>query len=494
MPDQALSRGALARYRFCRGGLAVAALAALFVFPAARVNAEPLREALVRAYEKNPLLNAQRSSVLAVSENIERTKAGYRPRVTGAVDAGLLGEDYKAPPNDMLATLSRAPRGASVEINQNLFDGYRTTNAVGQAKLQTLAAKAILKNTEQITLFTAATAYLEVLTDHAILKIVRDNIDTLQAQLSQAKGRHGFGDVTGTEVAQVQMRLAAAQAQASLAESNVKAGAANYRRVIGVAPSNVVPVRPLDELVPSSLEELETLATRDHPAVVAAQHGVAVAERQVNITRGELLPSLTVTGRLAQRADVLVRGDRQLQSTVFGAISVPIYEGGETYARLRQAKHTAAQRDLEASAVIDEMRSTAAAAWATLIAAKERLASAELQVRSAETVRDGLREEWRMGDRSMRELLDAEQDVLLARINLATTKRERVLASFSVVQSAGRLTMASLRRLELNISDVAMRSSLRSHSGLGNFKLRLTSSCAGTCALPVERWRLRSGL
>ena len=492
LPGSGLSTYARTRWLL---GPVVTAVALL----SAPAQAETIIQALTRAYQNNPSLKAQRASVLATSENIERTRAGYRPKVNATADLGVVGEKYRPNPVGSALDLSRVPRGSGLELNQNLFDGFRTTNSVVQAKSQTLAARATLRNTEQVTLYAAVSAYLDVLTDGRILDFVRENVTTLRAQLTETQGRKSFGDATTTELAQIETRLAAATAQAKLAESIRKTSAANYRRIVGSMPGHLLPARAIDELIPSQLEEAVSLAVRDHPAVIAAQHGVAVALQQIRINRGELLPTVSLTARLQQRFDFNARGDSQVYASAFGSISVPLYEGGEVHARIRQAQHLAEQRDKEAHAVADEVRSAVTSAWGALQAARERVASVEAQIRAAETARNGVREEWRMGEKTLRELLDTEQDMLAARISLASIERERVLASYAVAQAVGRLSLSLLAQVQLNAKKrvvIAKQDSFTVPSSsrpprAPDTSERSSRPCDPACMIAFEHWKLR---
>jgi len=433
-----------------------------FLFtPIHLLQAETLHDALVRAYAANPTLNAQRKSTQAVGENLNRAEAGYKPRINATADAGTYSEKDRYPPDSNLSpsslqapsdntyAVTTHPRGVGLSVNETIFDGFRTPNSVLQAQQGILGAQAATATVEQGTLLLAVTAYVDVLADTAILNRIQRNINDLSAQLQQTREKYCFGDVTKADVAQVESRLAAAKAQFNAAEANLRTSIANYRRAVGSEPQKLLPARSVDELIPPSLDHVVKVALADNPSIHAAVFGIHTAVLNAQIIHGELLPTVSLTGLLNHRHDVTIPGDQQLNASVVGKISIPIYEGGEVVARETQAKFTAAQRALEADAVRDQVRAGAASSWAVFVAAKERVANARVQLAAAQTALEGIREEWALGDRTMREVLDSEQDYLTAEVNLTVAERDRIVASYTLAQVMGRLTLATIGPLNL---------------------------------------------
>ncbi|NNC00760.1 TolC family protein, partial [Corallococcus exiguus] len=193
------------------------------------------------------------------------------------------------------------PRGYGISVEQSIFNGYRTLNSVRQAESSVLGSRETLTNNEQNTLFNAASAYMNVLRDTAILDLQRNNVEVLEEQLRQTQDRFNVGEVTRTDVAQSESRLAAARSQVSIAEANLRASVATYRRVVGVEPRQLAPGRPLDKLLSSNLDTTLKVALTEHPAIKAALHAVDVAEIQVKIEAGALAPQVGVRGSVQQR-------------------------------------------------------------------------------------------------------------------------------------------------------------------------------------------------
>ncbi|WP_457090954.1 TolC family outer membrane protein [Microvirga sp. P5_D2] len=414
------------------------------------VSAETLESALAKAYGNNPNLNAQRAGVRAVDETVSQAKSGYRPQVNASADIGREFSQYDSRrpsvfnPGSTENINRSTPRGYGIQLDQSIFNGFRTDNAVRQAESNVLGSRENLNNNEQNTLFNAASSYMNVLRDTAILDLQRNNVEVIDEQLRQTQDRFNVGEVTRTDVAQAESRLAASRSQASLAEANLRASIAQYRQFIGVEPQQLAPGRPLDKLVPRTVDAALKSAFGEHPAIKSAQHAVDAADLQVKIEQGALAPSLGVRATVAQRYDVQDVGDESLNASAVATLSVPIYEGGQAYSATRQAKEQAGQRRLEADWVRDQVRAAVVSSWGQLEAARAQIQAAQAQIDAAETALNGVREEARVGQRTTLDVLNAQQELLNARVNLITAQRDRVVASYAVVQAMGRLHSRNL--------------------------------------------------
>lgn len=182
-----------------------------------------------------------------------------------------------------------------------------------------------------------------------------------------------------------------------------------------------------------------------HPAIVASLHGVDAAELQVKVTQADLYPVLGIRGLVQRRNDEESFGDRQTSASVVGTLTIPIYEGGRIYSRTRQAKETAGQRRIEVDTQRDIVRAAVVSAWATNEAAKAQIAAAQVQVRAAETALAGVREEARVGQRTTLDVLNAQQELVVARSTLVTAQRDRVVASYAALSAIGQLSVETLR-------------------------------------------------
>lgn len=438
------------------GGVALVALA--FAMSATGAAAQTMEAALARAYSANPTLNAQRAAVRVTNENVPQALSGYRPRITASADIGASITESDTPANATAArrhnqTLSRLnPRGAGVQIDQNLFDSGKTRSSVSQAESQVLGARATLRNTEQNVLLDAATSYMNVLRDTAILTLNRNNVEVLEEQLRQTRDRFQVGEVTRTDVAQAEARLSQSQSQAILAESNLKTSIARFRQNVGAEPKSLAPGRPVENLLPKSLPAALQTALTGHPAILASLHGVDAAELQVKVVEADLYPVIGVRGAVQQRYDSTAFGDNRTSASLVGTLTIPIYEGGQVYSRTRQAKETAGQRRIEVDTQRDTVRAAVVSAWGSLEAAKAQINAAQAQVQAAETALSGVREEAKVGQRTTLDVLNAQQELVSARSSLVSAQRDRVVASYAVLSATGRLS-ADILKLRTEIYD-----------------------------------------
>jgi outer membrane protein len=477
-------------------------------------GAETLRETLELAYRANPALNAQRANLGATGENLAKAKAGFQPKVGAGADLGLYRDSTKPSLEDCSRpfvgetltntgcdpyTTKTTPRGVGLQVNQNLFDGFRTTNAIRQAKSQISAAQATTRSVEQNTLLLATTAYVDVLADTAIVSAAAKNVAALQDQLQQTKARHSFGDVTKTDVAQIESRLAAAQAQHSLAIANLEGDVAAYRRVVGVAPRHLLAPREVSALVPSGLEETVVLSLDRNPAIHAARLGIDIAVLQTKIIRSELLPNVSLTGSVIRRYDISSSGDERLAGAVTGLVSIPLYDGGDVAARTRQSQFVSTQRRLEADSVRDEIRALAEKSWNQYQGARQRVVSTQAQTRAATIAVSGIQSEWLFGERTLREVLDAQQDAVNARVNHVLAQRDLVVSSFTVAQATGRLNLEELDRLDLTarqdsvfaIDQNKLSLKLWPRTKKGEVGATSGAGCLKDCASFASGWSLR---
>jgi outer membrane protein len=251
--------------------------------------------------------------------------------------------------------------------------------------------------------------------------------------------------VTRTDVAQSQASLAQGQASAAGARFDLQNSIAVYRQVIGEQPRNLEPARPVEALLPRSLDAALAIAMKQHPKIQGALHAVDVAASNVTIQEGALLPTLTATGTAAINRDVNGFTNYQTQSySAVASLSIPLYEGGATYSAVRQAKELLGQERLKADLQRETVRSTVIAAWGAFQTTKLKIQSFQAQVRANEIALEGVREEAKVGQRTTLDVLNAQQLLLNSRVRLVTAQRDQVVASYALLAASGQLSAATL--------------------------------------------------
>jgi outer membrane protein len=422
---------------------------------ASAAGAETIGGALVKAYLNNPSINQQRATVRASDENLPKTEAQKLPQLSASGSVGTTDAKVKAP-NGFGGTgttfIDEKPRSYGATVSQLLYDGGRVDNAVSAAESTVFGQREQLRNTEQNVLLQALTYYMDTLRDTAIVGLQKNNVSVLQEQLRQTTDRFNVGELTRTDVAQAQAALALSQAQELGAETNLANSMANYRQAIGDEPRSLAPVAPVSKQLPKTINEAVKISQAEHPAIIAQLHGVDAALLQIKINEGALLPTLGVQGSVQQLWDPqgLSANTRELVGTVTATLSVPIYDGGATYAGIRQAKEQLGAQELATDSQRDQVRAAVVSAWGANLNSYGVLKADKAQVDASEVALVGVREEAKVGQRTTLDVLNAEQTVLNARVQLVTAQHDQVVASYSLLSAIGRL---STRNLGLGVEE-----------------------------------------
>jgi outer membrane protein len=289
-------------------------------------------------------------------------------------------------------------------------------------------------------LLNAATAYMNLLREAGILELQRSNLDVLGEQLRQTKTRLENGNVTATDVSQSEARLNVGRTQLFAAEANYQSARAAYRQVIGLEPGRLAPAAPVDRFSPHTLPSAMAAGVAENAAVTTAQFNLDVAIHQVKVAEGALYPTLSLQGTVQKNYDQTLNLTQSFTAAGSLQYSAPLYQGGAEYAAVRQAKETQGQKQLDLSLARDQARLAVAQAWAQLEAAKSSIESTRNQVKAAEAALNGVREEARLGQRTTLDVLNAQQELVNARVALVQSQRDRLVSSYALLASVGRLS------------------------------------------------------
>ena len=411
------------------------------------VLADTIEAALVRAYQNNPQLNAQRASVRSTDENVPQALSGYRPKVALTASAGYQYTDTNLTSGGSPTAIVRteihgadAPRAAGLTISQTLYNGGQTANKTRAAESQVSGAREGLRVLDEAVLLSAATIYMDYLRDAAIVEVQKSNVRVLEQTLKQTRDRFNVGEVTRTDVAQAEAQLAAGKTQELTAEANLNTTRSNFRRIIGNEPVALAPGSPVDRFLPATLPSAIELSLIENPNVTAAMYGIDVNFLQVKVNEGALLPTVTLQASVQQSYEQQMTIFRTFGASAIAQISAPLYQGGAEYSLIRQSKETLAQQRLNLEQVRDQTRANTVTAWGQLVAGKAQVQSAQAQVTASEIALNGVREEAKAGQRTTLDVLNAQQALVNARVALVTAQHDRVVASYSVLNTVGRLS------------------------------------------------------
>jgi len=404
------------------------------------VRAETLQEALASAYAENPTLQARRAQLRATDEGVPEARSGWRPTVSATGDAGVAETDSAVTPG---GSETQNPLTYGLSVQQPLYRGGRTVAAVSRAKNLVLAERQLLRSVEQDTLFAAATTYMNVLRDTAVVELNVKTEQVLRRELDATRDRAAVGDATRTDVAQAEARLAGAVAGRIQAVGNLETTRAEYRRVIGHPPQDLQRPPPAEGL-PRSMDEAQRLAEEGNPDILSAMYLERAAQDDVRLARGELLPTLSLNGDIEHREDTVTSGTETDSASIIAQLSIPLYQAGGPSARVRRAKQVANQRRLELDEARRTVRDETTQSWEALGTARARITQLETQVRANQIALDGTREQARVGSRILLDVLNAEQELLDAQVNLVSAVSEELVAELRVLSAIGRLTARDL--------------------------------------------------
>lgn len=401
---------------------------------------DTLMGALARAYQHNPMLNAERARQRGTDENVPIALSGYRPRLDVSLSPSLIAVRQLMFDGETQAATLRGYT-AQAMVNQTLFNGFKTGNQVRQAEASVRAGRETLRGVEQTVLLDAVTAYGNVLANQALVDAQRANLAFLRETIEGTRQRLQTGDVTPTDLAQTESRLSRGLADLNTAEVNLAVSRAAYRQVIGVRPGRLAPSAPLDRLLPRTEEEAIAVARRENPATLAATFEVDAAQSAIKVAESALYPTINLQGTLMRQenADPLTLMRRMDQASLIGQINQPIYDGGLAAAQVRQSKEMLSQTRIGLDRVRLASEAAAIGAWEMNEGARVGVRAAEAEVRAASIAFEGVQRDTRVGQRSILELLNAQQELVGARSRLIVAQRDRLVASYTLLSAVGRL-------------------------------------------------------
>jgi outer membrane protein len=410
------------------------------LLPAAAAETITLDAAMALAYQNHPRLEAERATLRATDEDVARALAGWRP--SAQVTSGYGWQHNELSPRLTLPIPEGHPRDVTVTLSQPLFNG-RAFPETRQAKATVRAGRAQLTSIEQRVLLDAVTAYMDVVTDQTAVEIRRQNIALLEEQRRATELRVTAGDLTRTDLNQVQARLASANADLSLTLAKLAASRSAFLRAIGRQAEGLDATPKLPELPPNEETALER-ARQNNPDLLSAREQAEAADASVGVADSQFLPYFSLQGQYRKAQDMLSVGLQSESLSLMAQLRVPLYQGGAEYAGVRKAQELRNRAALLINATERELRETLHSAWEQVTAVRNSMALYENQIQANEEAYRGVQEQARVGERTVIEVLNAAQELLTSRLSLAQTRRELYLWTFRLQQSVGDLTAVSL--------------------------------------------------
>jgi outer membrane protein len=404
-------------------------------------KSQTFEEALVSAYQNHPLLKAEREALEALDESVAQAVSQFRPNVEAGYSRGRQKREVGDSGDSFQDTSSK-----SLTAEQSIFSGGESWANFKGSRERVRAGRARLHSVEQQVLYDAVIAYTAMYERQNVLKLSQNNVDVLKRQLEATQARFNAGELTQTDVAQSQARLSQAQADERRALGNLEVARAAYRRSIGTEPPVALVLPPLPASLPPSLDDARLKASEASPTLLAATHTEKAASYDIDARTGAILPEVSVRGSLERSEN---GGNQQLGRIDTDAltlnVSIPLYQSGAEWSRLREARNLADKAKFDALDTRSAVLENATSAWQDFSTAQAVILSTKEALSAAQLALDGVKQENQFGTRTILDVLDAEQEAFQARVNLVIAERNERIQAYRLLAATGDLTARSLQ-------------------------------------------------
>lgn len=421
-------------------------------------SATTIFEALSETYKSNPTLQAQRAYLRSVDENVAIARSGYRPSI--ALTAGYSqasGSTENPGGNPLLddADTDGSTTSYGATLSQPIFNGFQTVNAVKKADSSVKAEQNNLYSVEQTVFLDAATAYMDVLQNQAIVKLQMNNEKLLKKRLDETIQRFNVGEVTRTDVSQARARHAQAVSDRISSEGTLAASKAVYKEVIGSEPEDLTEPKDISGMLPKSMDEAMNYALENNYSIKTAQHSFDAANYNVSYNTGALLPSVSLDASAMNVENDMDANEAKIKNNsveVGVNMTVPLYEAGKNRAEIRQSKYLKWQSQEKLLETERSVKSLVSSAWEYMVSNDSKIKSIKEQVKANEIALDGVQKEEALGNRTILDVLDAYQELLNSNVEEVKARRNYYVSSLNLLLAMGKLTAADLK-LDVDLYD-----------------------------------------
>ena len=421
----------------------------LFVFFSGNVFSAPLSEALLQAYNENPVLNAERENIQVSLEEVKISKSQFLPSVTLSGSKSQENTEKQTDSSGANSAFTDVnPKTQSIDIEQKLFQGFAGTASLKKSKIGLTLAQAKLLKTEQEILYQAIEAYTGLIFAEEKLKINQDNVNLLERQVETDQARLERGQITLSDLSQSESSLAGAQAKFLQAQNETVTAKLNYEKIIGpIADINSLDKESdLNFALPASLNEAIEISKKDNPNLIISRLEYEQSEKDMIIARSDLSPSASLSFNSSKSDDVSSTIGERDKEILKATISWPIFNGGKNYASLNKSKNLKNRKKLLLDNALKSNDTNVASAWSNFQVSKSLLNSVTSQVKAAEIANEGITVEYESGlGRSTLDVIQSNSILLNAKISLADSERNYLLSQFKLLQSVGYLNSKYLK-------------------------------------------------
>ena len=422
-------------------------LICLTLFSFNNASAVTLYDALNQTYQNNLQLNAERENIKASEEDINISRADYKPTLTLSSSKSLENTNKLTNQSGGDVSISDAdPLTTSIKLEQTILDYGRDLTLEKSITGLDLGKAKLLKK-EQDILHSAIEVFTNLILAREKLIINKKNLNLLNRQLENDKIRLDRGQITITDLAQTESSLAGAQAQFTQAKSDLIIGKLNYENIIGKIdnpkslrknPNSIVSI-------PKSLEEAINLSKQNNPDIKIANFDVIQSEKDLAISESDLKPSASLSLERSYIDDLSSTVDRRDKDVLKATVSWPFYSGGKKRSTINKNTNLTVRKRLLLDDVIRTNDTNVASAWSSLESSKSFLNSVKVQVRAAQIANEGIAAEYERGSRTTLDVIQSNSLLLSAQISLANSERNYLMAQYNLLKAAGLLNSQYLK-------------------------------------------------
>lgn len=394
------------------------------------------RDSLVATYENNPRIISQRKAFEASGEGFNEALAGWLPTLNAGYQNGRRRNDVGGRGWQYLDATQKTFNASQPIIRiDTYYNLAEANNLIKQNGAQLIGVT-------QEVLLNAISRYLDVVRDREILRLSRNNVDVLKQQLEATKERFSVGEATKTDLSQSEARLARAESDTIQAMGNLAITESAFARIVGFKPSNEFDYPTKVPTIPENMEEVINLSMNQNPALLTAKYAEEAADDAVYARATSLLPTADLQGSVSRQTGSFL-GDFDSDSALIN-VNIPLYQGGADYARIRRAKKVKSQRRYDVMERSNEVREQAITAWENYQTTLAAIEAQKINIKAAEVALDGVKQEQLYGSRTVLDVLDAEQELFVARVNMERSERNLLVALYGILNVTGQLSPAKL--------------------------------------------------
>jgi outer membrane protein len=422
-------------------------LISLTIFISSNAIAVTLYDALNQTYQNNIQLNAERENIKASEEDINISKANFKPTITLSGSQSIENTNKLTNQSGGDASSSDVnPLTASIKLEQKILDYGRSLELEKNITALDLAKAKLIKK-EQEVLHSAINAYSNLILAREKLNINRKNLNLLRRQVENDKIRLDRGRITITDLAQSESSFAGAQAQFTQAKSDLLIAKLTYENIIGkISDPNQLQKKTKSIVkIPNSLNEAINLSKQNNPDIKIAKFDLEQSKTDVEISKSDLKPTASLSLEKSYADDLSSTVDQRDKDILKATVSWPFYTGGKTQSTINKKSNLTTRKRLLLDDAVRSNETNVASAWSSLESSRGFLNSVKVQVRAAQIANDGITAEYERGSRTTLDVIQSNSLLLSAQISLATSEKNYLMAQYNLLKSVGLLNSQYLK-------------------------------------------------